>query len=75
MMLPFAAPLGNFGLPGFLLVFFASVTFSELLYDGGSYGCFRRYHGWNVQRRDHCNLLVGIQDVRHIRLIGITVIQ
>ena len=45
---PFDSPLGSFGRPGFL-VFFASVTFSRLLYDGGSDGCLWRYHGRNVQ--------------------------
>ena len=47
--LPLDAPLGSFGLPGFLLVFFASVTLLGLLYDCGSYGCLWGYHRRNMQ--------------------------
>ncbi len=51
MILPLASPLGSFGRPG-LLVFFDSVTFSRLLYDGGSDGCLREFNRRDVQYRN-----------------------
>lgn len=59
---PFDSPLGSLGRPGFL-VFFVEVTLFSLLYDGGSYGCFRRYHGRDVQH--------GHKTLRLLWIVGI----